>query len=91
MPAGAEAPVYARYVQHYPPDTTAASLWLRNRQPDKWRDRQQIDVTGTFKHRLLQMTPDERAAQALDLAERIRRRLADAGVIIEHGPEEREE
>ncbi len=26
-------------VKHYPPDTQAASLWLRNRQPDKWRDK----------------------------------------------------
>lgn len=38
MPAGAAAPVYAPYVEHYPPDTQAASLWLRNRQPKKWRD-----------------------------------------------------
>lgn len=44
MPAGAEAPVYADYTEHYPPDTAAASLWLRNRQPDKWRDRH--EVTG---------------------------------------------
>lgn len=29
-------------VKHYPPDTAAASLWLRNRQPDKWRDK--VDV-----------------------------------------------
>jgi len=27
-------------VKRYPPDTQAASLWLRNRQPDKWRDKQ---------------------------------------------------
>lgn len=30
------------FTQHYPPDTQAASLWLRNRQPTKWRDRQEI-------------------------------------------------
>lgn len=44
MPAGATEPVYAEYTEHYPPDTPAASLWLRNRQPKKWRDRQ--EVTG---------------------------------------------
>lgn len=27
----------------YPPDTTAAIFWLKNRQPKKWRDR--VDVT----------------------------------------------
>lgn len=44
MPSGAEVPVYAPYTEHFPPDTAAASLWLRNRQPKKWRDRQ--EVTG---------------------------------------------
>lgn len=39
MPAGAKEPVYAPYTEHYPPDTQAASLWLRNRQPKLWRDR----------------------------------------------------
>lgn len=24
--------------KHYPPDTTAIIFWLKNRQPDKWRD-----------------------------------------------------
>lgn len=31
-------------IKHYPPDTTAAIFWLKNRQKDKWRDRQ--EVTG---------------------------------------------
>lgn len=29
--------------KHYPPDTTAAIFWLKNRQPKKWRDKQQIE------------------------------------------------
>jgi transposase-like protein len=44
MPAGASEPVYAPYTEHYPPDTQAASLWLRNRQSGKWRDR--VEHTG---------------------------------------------
>lgn len=44
MPANAEEPVYAPYTEHYPPDTQAASLWLRNRQPKRWRDR--VEHTG---------------------------------------------
>jgi hypothetical protein len=43
-PAGASEPVYAPYIEHYPPDTQAASLWLRNRQKAKWRDR--VEHTG---------------------------------------------
>lgn len=27
------------YVERYPPDTTAAIFWLKNRRPDLWRDK----------------------------------------------------
>ena len=37
-------PVRVSTVKHYPPDTQAASLWLRNRQPEKWRDRKDLTV-----------------------------------------------
>ncbi|WP_429554773.1 terminase [Paraburkholderia sp. MM5477-R1] len=40
------APVVVPYTEHYPPDTPAASLWLRNRQPWKWRDRTQHEIMG---------------------------------------------
>ena len=32
-------------IKHYPPDTPAATLWLKNRQPDKWRDKVEVDQT----------------------------------------------
>lgn len=32
------------YIEHYPPDTTAAIFWLKNRQPEKWRDRKEVDA-----------------------------------------------
>lgn len=35
------------YTEHYPPDTQAASLWLRNRQSAKWRDKQELDHTSS--------------------------------------------
>lgn len=28
--------------KHYPPDTTACIFWLKNRQPDKWRDKTEV-------------------------------------------------
>jgi hypothetical protein len=31
-------------VKHYAPDTTACIFWLKNRQPDDWRDR--VEHTG---------------------------------------------
>ena len=30
--------------KHYAPDTTAAIFWLKNRQPDKWRDKQEDEA-----------------------------------------------
>lgn len=32
--------------KHYPPDTTAAIFWLKNRQPEKWRDIKAVEMTG---------------------------------------------
>lgn len=44
MPAGAEEPVYAPFTEHYPPDTTACIFWLKNRRPDLWRDKRELDL-----------------------------------------------
>ncbi len=30
----------------YPPDTTAAIFWLKNRKPSDWRDKTDVDLTG---------------------------------------------
>lgn len=38
--------VREEYIEHFPPDTQAASLWLRNRQPKKWRDKQDVEHSG---------------------------------------------
>jgi len=87
LPSRGSEPIYAPYTQHYPPDTKAALRWLMNRQPAKWRDRQEVAVTGTIAQRLAQMTPEERGAFAVSLAMQARQRLIDAGVNIDHWPE----
>jgi len=46
-------------VKHYPPDTTAAIFWLKNRQPAKWRDRQELDVNGSVANPLTGLTTAE--------------------------------
>lgn len=78
MPAGAEEPVYAPYVEHYPPDTAAAFIWLKNRRRLEWRDRHEVaveDVTGGFAR----LPPDQRREMLFSMAER-------AGLLIEHAP-----
>lgn len=38
------------YVERYPPDTTAAIFWLKNRRPDLWRDKVETAHSGEVKH-----------------------------------------
>lgn len=33
-----------RIKKHVPADTTAAIFWLKNRQPEKWRDKKEVDA-----------------------------------------------
>lgn len=39
-------PLVVPTIKHYPPDTTAAIFWLKNRKPAEWRDRQDIEHSG---------------------------------------------
>lgn len=36
-------------IKHYPPDTAAAFIWLKNRRPDKWRDKKDVDFNGKIQ------------------------------------------
>jgi len=42
--------VRADMIEHYPPDVGALKMWLGNRRPDKWKDKQEvkIDSDGAF-------------------------------------------
>lgn len=44
--------IRADVVEHVPPDPGAAMNWLKNRKPDDWRDKQELDVKGK-----LELTP----------------------------------
>ena len=39
-------PVVVPTKKRYPPDPTSMIFWLKNRQPQEWRDRQEVAVTG---------------------------------------------
>lgn len=36
----------APYTEHFPPDTTAAIFWLKNRKPAEWRDVKAQEISG---------------------------------------------
>jgi hypothetical protein len=66
-------PVEVAYTEHYPPDTQAASLWLRNRQPAKWRDKVDVEQKHSIDTEAMGTTPLELArglAFVLALAQR---------------------
>lgn len=66
-------------VKHYPPDTTAAIFWLKNRRPDEWRDKTEVDQTT----RVVPMTGEQLQAemqQSPVFRREIEELLAKAGV-----------
>lgn len=36
-------------VKHYPPDPTAIIFWLKNRQPDKFRDKREVELDANVR------------------------------------------
>lgn len=57
--------ITAETVKHYPPDTAAAFIWLKNRKPQDWRDRMDVNVVD----------PDEAARKVRERA----KAMKDAG------------
>ena len=39
-------PMIVKSIKHYPPDTAAAFIWLKNRRGKQWVDKQEIEQTN---------------------------------------------
>lgn len=61
-------------IKHYPPDTTACIFWLKNRQPERWRDVQE---------RVNHFAPEEEINE-MELARRIAFLLTDGLQATQH-------
>ena len=70
-------PIYAPYMEYHPPDVGAQKSWLHNRQPDRWRERKQVDVAGTLEFRISQMSPAERLGRLRELQAKANQVLID--------------
>ena len=57
------------FIEHYPPDTTAAIFWLKNRQPEKWRDKKEVDANVNLGDELESLT-DEQLQAIIDVKEK---------------------
>ena len=64
MPAGAKQPVVVHYMEHVPADVGAAFIWLKNRDPEHWRDVQNVEhVLGKYIISDKPMTVEQWAAE----------------------------
>jgi hypothetical protein len=45
-----------------PPDVTAQIFWLKNRRPGRWRDKQDVKLSGDVQTTTVTMSPEERKA-----------------------------
>jgi hypothetical protein len=54
------------YTAHAPPDVSACRLWLMNRRPSEWRDRQKLKHSGpTLEELLAEVSRDEKSGSGL--------------------------
>lgn len=75
--------VRAEYDEHYAPDTAAASFWLRNRQPDLWREKTELGVQGGGGFTLIVDLGDGPDAPAIEQAREPALIEAQAAIVIE--------
>lgn len=45
--------------KYYPPDTTAMIFWLKNRNPEQWRDKADLEHTGSLTVEITRFGPDK--------------------------------
>jgi len=63
--------IRAKTKKHYPPDAGAAMNWLKNRQPEHWRDRQEVEHSGAVSRPSMDI-------EDLDLPVETQRQILDA-------------
>ncbi len=69
--------VRAPYIEHYPPDTAAAFIWLKNRQPKLWKDKKEIELQNrqTEAQQKLAILTDEELQAEIDKIEKAIERI----------------
>lgn len=66
--------------KHYPPDTTACIFWLKNRQPDKWRDKIEVNASVKLDKETLEMIEAQFVTKMAEAHERQKAVLAERGI-----------
>jgi hypothetical protein len=74
--------------KHYPPDTASAIFWLKNRQPAKWRDTQNIELSGLNGGPVLLQSLDTLSFDDLLKLEEIMSKAQITGEVVDITPTE---
>lgn len=80
-------PVVVPYVEVVPPDTEAAKFWLKNRQPDQWKEKVEIEEKPTFAlvdKDALQQVYQKALEHAAQVEQEMQGRAERLGLIIDH-------
>ena len=78
---GALIPTTKREIIEYAPSEVAAMMWLSNKDPDNWKQKQDIGITQNTRYvpvELSKLSPEERKAYLLKLEAEKQRRLGVA-------------
>lgn len=75
--------ILTEVTKHYPPDTTACIFWLKNRQPDKWRDKVEVANTHKLDKETLEMIESQFVTKMAAAHERQKEVLAERGIETE--------
>jgi len=71
-------------IKHYPPETGAAFIWLKNRQPRFWREKVESSLEIKFDKETLEEIKQTFISRMEAARERQRAVLIERGILIEH-------
>ena len=54
------------------PDTTAQIFWLKNRKPEDWRDKRDVEHSGEIHNTVSTLTPEEREKRIAELKAKLK-------------------
>lgn len=62
MEIGPQGKKIKQTMKHVPPDTGAIAIWLKNRRPDKWRDKP-VELSNSETNNLLEAIADSTSGE----------------------------
>jgi hypothetical protein len=78
-------PVVVEFTKHHPPDTQACIFWLKNRQPELWKDVKFRAVANTNLDAHMSLEEERRLIEAE--AQEVLKSLQSPPMVLDHKPQ----